>query len=69
MVYTFFVLCGVVALASPPASGYHLIKKVPLGEAPGGPEYFDYIAVDADARCVYVSHGSEIKSWMLILSP
>jgi len=60
MVYTFFVLCG-VALASPPASGYHLIKKVPLGKAPGGAEYFDYITVDADARRVYVSHGSQIN--------
>jgi hypothetical protein len=57
----FFVLCAVVALASPPASGYHLIKKVPLGKALGGAEYFDYITVDADARRVYVSHGSEIK--------
>src|SRR6267378_2687250 len=54
-------LCGVVALASPPESGYHLIKKVPLGKAAGGAEYFDYITVDADARRVYVSHGSEIK--------
>lgn len=32
-----------------------------MGKAPGGPKYFDYIAVDADARRVYVSHGSEIK--------
>src|ERR1700704_1491491 len=54
-------LCGVVALASPPESGYHLIKKVPLGKAAGGAEYFDYITVDADARRLYVSHGAEIK--------
>jgi DNA-binding beta-propeller fold protein YncE len=54
-------LCGVVALASPPESGYHLIKKVPLGKAAGGAEYFDYITVDADARRIYVSHGSEFK--------
>ncbi len=60
-VCTFFVLCEVVALASQPVSGYHLITKVPLGKAPGGAEYFDYITVDADARRVYVSHGSEIK--------
>jgi DNA-binding beta-propeller fold protein YncE len=50
-----------VALASPPESGYHLLKKVPLGKAPGGAEYFDYITVDADARRVYVSHGTEVK--------
>jgi hypothetical protein len=57
----FFACCGVVAMASPPEGGYHLIKKVPLGKAPGGTEYFDYITVDADARRIYVSHGAEIK--------
>ena len=54
-------LCGVAALASPPESGYHLIKRVPLGKAAGGAEYFDYITVDADGRRIYVSHGSEVK--------
>src|SRR5467141_691615 len=38
-------LCGVAALASPPESGYHLIKKVPLGKAAGGAEYFDAATV------------------------
>jgi DNA-binding beta-propeller fold protein YncE len=60
VVCTFFVLSGVVAMAAPPASGYHLIKKVPLGKAAGGAEYFDYIAVDPDARRIYVSHGAEV---------
>src|ERR1700686_4275444 len=60
VVCTFFVLSGVVAMAAPPASGYHLIKKIPLGKAAGGAEYFDYITVDADARRVYVSHGAEV---------
>src|SRR6202023_1518153 len=50
----------VVALAAPPASGYHLLKKVPLPKAAGGGEYFDYITVDADARRVYISHGAEV---------
>src|ERR1700731_3403319 len=54
-------LCAVAALASPPESGYHLIKNVPLGKAAGGAEYFDYITVDADGRRIYVSHGSEVK--------
>jgi DNA-binding beta-propeller fold protein YncE len=54
-------LCSVAALASPPESGYHLIKKVPLGKAAGGAEYFDYITVDAEGRRIYVSHGSEVK--------
>jgi DNA-binding beta-propeller fold protein YncE len=60
LVCSFFVLSGVVAMAAPPASGYHLIKKVPLGKAAGGAEYFDYITVDSDARRIYVSHGAEV---------
>src|SRR3981081_4488823 len=43
------------------AGGYHLLKKVPLGTAPGGGEYFDYIPVDSAARRVYLSHGTEVK--------
>ena len=43
------------------AGGYHLLKKIPLGAAPGGGEYFDYITVDNAARRVYLSHGTEIK--------
>ena len=43
------------------AGGYHLLKKVPFGAAPGGGEYFDYITVDNTARRVYLSHGTEIK--------
>jgi hypothetical protein len=59
-VCTLFVSCGVVAMAAPPASGYHLLKKVPLPKAAGGGEYFDYVTVDADARRVYISHGAEV---------
>lgn len=55
-----FLLFSAYAMASPPAVSYHLIKKVPLAAAPGGGEYFDYITVDADARRVYVSHGTEV---------
>ena len=43
------------------ATGYHLVKSVPLGAAPGGGEYFDYITVDSAARRVYLSHGTEVK--------
>src|SRR6202171_952391 len=42
------------------AAGYHLLKKVPLAAAPGGGQYFDYVLVDADARRVYVTHGTEV---------
>src|SRR5260221_13055112 len=54
-------LLGAIALASPAGPGYHLIKKVPLGAAPGGGEYFDYVTVDSAARRVYLSHGAEVK--------
>jgi hypothetical protein len=55
-----FLALGALALASPPAGNYHLLKKIPLAAAPGGGEYFDYITVDSDARRVYVSHGTEV---------
>ena len=55
------VLLGSAGLAAPPTGHYHLIKKIPLGAAPGGREYFDYITVDSDARRVYLSHGTEVK--------
>ena len=54
-------MLGAVALASPAGPGYHLVKKVPLGAAPGGGEYFDYVTVDSGARRVYISHGAEVK--------
>ena len=53
------LLLGAYALAVWAAGGYHLIKKVPFGAAPGGTEYFDYVNVDAAARRVYLSHGTE----------
>src|ERR1700688_914484 len=40
--------------------GYHLLKKISLLPAPGGDEYYDYITIDADARRVYISHGTEV---------
>jgi len=55
------LLLGAYALAAAPSGKYHLLKKIPLGAAPGGGEYFDYITVDAAARRVYLSHGTEVK--------
>jgi YVTN family beta-propeller protein len=55
------LLLGAHALAAPPPGNYHLLKKIPLGAAPGGGEYFDYITVDSAARRVYLSHGTEVK--------
>ncbi len=51
---------GAYVFAGPP-SGYHLLKKVPFGAAPGTIEYFDYITFDAATRRVYLSHGTEVK--------
>src|ERR1700676_51530 len=48
------------ARPKPAAAGYHLIKTVSLPPAAGGGEYYDYITVDAEARRVYVSHGTEV---------
>lgn len=52
---------ALAAMASPQAVSYHLLKKVALGAAPGGGEYFDYVTADPGARRVYVSHGTEVK--------
>jgi hypothetical protein len=46
--------------ASQPAVNYHLIKTIPLPSAAGDRESFDYLYFDADARRVYVSHGTEV---------
>jgi hypothetical protein len=56
---------GVVALtgafllaasASPGPSGYHVIKTIPISGEGG----WDYVAVDSDARRVYVSHATQV---------
>lgn len=52
---------GIIAMANPPGSGYHLVKSVPIGPAPGDAEYFDYVTVDPSARRVYIAHGAEVK--------
>jgi DNA-binding beta-propeller fold protein YncE len=42
--------------ASPSASGYHLLKTVPI-PGDGG---WDYVTVDSQARRVYVSHSTRV---------
>src|SRR6202140_3330123 len=57
-----FILLGALAIATPAKGGYHLLKKYTFGPAEGSTrEYFDYITVDAAARRVYLSHGTEVK--------
>jgi hypothetical protein len=65
------LLLGSLTVAGPPEGGYHLLKKIPLGAAAGGGEYFDYITFDPDARRIYLSHGTEVKvvdadSWAVV---
>src|SRR6516165_9839653 len=55
------LLLGASILGFEPDTSYHLLRKVPLGAAPGGGEYFDYITFDAPSRRVYLSHGTEVK--------
>ena len=55
-----FLFVGAYAQQKPSAPGYHLIKTISLPPAPGGGEYYDYVTVDADARRVYISHGTEV---------
>ncbi|MGC1905851.1 MAG: hypothetical protein WA715_18675 [Candidatus Acidiferrum sp.] len=55
------MVLGTISLASPPGSGYHLIKSVPLGAAAGDTEYFDYVTVDSPTRRIYIAHGTEVK--------
>lgn len=50
---------GAFVFAGPQKGAYNLVKKVALGAAPGGGEYFDYLLADSAARRVYVSHGTE----------
>ncbi len=44
------------AAPSPGASGYHVIKTIPVP----GEDGWDYVAVDSEARRVYISHGSHV---------
>jgi len=57
------VVSAACALAGSPAAGYHQIKKVAYGAAPGAGatrEYFDYVIVDAAARRVYFTEGTAV---------
>jgi DNA-binding beta-propeller fold protein YncE len=42
--------------AAPPGSGYHLIKKMPVGGEGG----WDYLTVDSEARRIYLARGTHV---------
>jgi hypothetical protein len=68
---TFLASTGVLALAAilfagtfsgaagqaPGPSGYRVIKTVPVG----GEGFWDYLAVDSEARRLYISHGTHVQ--------
>jgi DNA-binding beta-propeller fold protein YncE len=57
------VLFAAYALAGAPGSGYHLLKKVSFGAAPGEGatrEYFDYVVPDPAARRVYMTEMTRV---------
>jgi hypothetical protein len=63
--YILFAITAAFALAmnshaspapAPGASGYHVIKTIPVA----GDDGWDYVAVDSDARRVYISHGTHV---------
>lgn len=57
------ILCAALLLVSALAAttlNYHLAHTYKFGAAPGGREYFDYIAFDGDSRRLYLSHGTEV---------
>jgi DNA-binding beta-propeller fold protein YncE len=57
-----FLTLATLAIARPPANGYHLLKKYPFAAAEGSTtEYFDYITVDSAARRVYLSRGTAVQ--------
>jgi YVTN family beta-propeller protein len=61
VVFVSILLIAFGVLATAQSGSYHLLKKVPLGAAAGGGEYFDYLMADSSARRIYVSHGTEVK--------
>jgi hypothetical protein len=44
------------AAPAPGASGYHVIKTVPVG----GDGFWDYLTVDSQARRLYISHATHV---------
>jgi hypothetical protein len=55
MRYLLALLAAACSLAAP--GGYHVLKRIPVA----GDGSWDYLAVDEDARRLYVSHGTQVE--------
>ncbi len=51
------ILCCFSGIAAAPTTGYHLVKKIPVG----GEGSWDYLTVDQAARRLYVSHETQVE--------
>ena len=49
-------LMGAFTSGAQGSSGYHILETLPVG----GDEGWDYVAVDSDARRVYLAHGTHV---------
>lgn len=60
---SFFLAVPIVCagVTSPQSAHYHLIKKITLGGSGG----WDYLALDSQARRLYISHGTHV----IVLNP
>jgi uncharacterized protein YjiK len=52
--------CASASAQTAQTKGYHLLKTISIPVAPAKRQYFDYLYVDADARRVYVTQGTEV---------
>jgi uncharacterized protein YjiK len=52
--------CASASAQTAQTKGYHLLKTISIPTAPASRQYFDYVYVDADARRVYVTQGTEV---------
>jgi DNA-binding beta-propeller fold protein YncE len=52
-----FILCLFLSTSALSQETYHLVKKIPI-PGQGG---FDYLTIDAGARRLYVSHGTQVE--------
>jgi DNA-binding beta-propeller fold protein YncE len=56
--HLYFMLWPILVATSLGSTGYHIIKKIPLG---GGEETWDFATVDESARRLYLTHETEVK--------